>query len=551
MKLENLGIRTPAEHLADKLKSEFGLENHGLKHFRKVYWNLSPSSLYEEALFRKEGILAYMGPLCVTTGSHTARAANDKFIVKEPENEDNIWWENNQPYNEEKFNALLNRIQGYLQEKDIFVFDGKVGADPDYAMPIRIITEYAWHNLFANNMFIKLKTEDEYKKHVPDFTVICVPEFKAVPEIDGTNSGTFIILNFAQRLGLIGGTAYAGEIKKSIFTVMNYLMPLQGVMSMHCSANVGKKGDVALFFGLSGTGKTTLSADPNRSLIGDDEHGWSDNGVFNYEGGCYAKVIQLNPEAEPEIFACTRKFGTILENVVVDPITRKVDLDDEYITENTRASYPLEYIDNSLPEKRAGHPKNVILLTCDAQGVMPPIAKLSPEQAIYHFISGYTSKVGGTEVGLGKEPEITFSACFGAPFMVHHPYFYAKLLIEKVLKHNTDVWLVNTGWIGGPFGVGKRISIKYTRTLLNAALEGKLKKVSYYKDPIFGFEVPEQVKGIPSNILHPEEGWGNKKAYWQKYKHLATLFIENFKKFSKHVPKEILKAGPDPKKAPK
>ncbi|MFW9930132.1 MAG: phosphoenolpyruvate carboxykinase (ATP), partial [Candidatus Thorarchaeota archaeon] len=544
MGLKDLGLNSPADKEAMKLASDFDLSNHGLKYLKTIYWNLPIASLYEEALFRFEGKLAHFGPFIVKTGKHTARAANDKFIVKEPENENNIWWgEYNKPFAEEKFNSLLNRIQGYLQDREVFVFDGYVGADPDYSMPIRIITEYAWHSMFASNMFVGIKNQDEAKKHVPNFTVICVPDFRASPEIDGTNSGTFIILNFAQKLAIIGGTAYAGEIKKSVFTVMNYLMPLQDVMSMHCSANVGKKGDVALFFGLSGTGKTTLSADPNRRLIGDDEHGWSNNGVFNYEGGCYAKVIQLSPEAEPEIYACTQKFGTILENVIFDPVTRYIDLDDEQITENTRASYPLDFIDNALLEKRAGHPKNVLFLTCDANGVLPPIAKLTPNQAMYHFISGYTSKVGGTEVGLGREPEITFSACFGAPFMVHHPYYYANLLIKKVLANNASVWLVNTGWSGGPFGVGKRISIKYTRALLNAALDGKLQKVEYYKDTIFGFDVPKSCEGVPANILNPEETWGNKKAYLQKYRHLASLFIENFKKFSEGCPPEVLNAG--------
>jgi phosphoenolpyruvate carboxykinase (ATP) len=393
-------------------------------------------------------------------------------------------------------------------------------------------------------MFILPKNREAYRQHVPDFTVISVPSFKAFESIDGTRASTFILLNFQERLAIIGDTAYAGEIKKSIFTVMNYLMPLQGVMSMHCSANQGDDGDVGLFFGLSGTGKTTLSADPGRGLIGDDEHGWSDAGVFNYEGGCYAKVIQLSPTAEPEIYACTRSFGTILENVIYDPVTRLIDLDDDAITENTRASYPLELIGNAVPEKRGGHPANVILLTCDAQGVLPPIAKLSPDQAVYHFISGYTSKVGGTEVGLGEEPEITFSACFGAPFMVHHPMFYADLLRRKVERYGVDCWLLNTGWVGGPYGVGKRISIKHTRRLLNAALNGELKDVEYDRDPVFSFEVPKSCPGVPDDVLRPADSWPSKDDYDNKYRQLAARFVDNFKKFASECPPEVREAGP-------
>ncbi|MHA2339835.1 MAG: phosphoenolpyruvate carboxykinase (ATP) [Candidatus Hodarchaeales archaeon] len=552
MGLKDMGLKSPAEKEATILASEFDLSNHGISNARTVYWNLSQSALYEEVMFRQEGKLAHMGPLMVKTGKHTARAAGDKFVVKETENEDKIWWgEYNRPMPESKFNALVNRVQAYLQDRDIFVFDGHVGADPNYSLPVRIVTEHAWQNLFAKNMFININNQDKLRSHVPEFTIIAVPDFKSSPEIDGTNSRTFIILNFAQKLGIIGGTAYAGEIKKSVFTVMNYLMPLQGVMSMHCSANVGKDGKSALFFGLSGTGKTTLSADVSRGLISDDETGWSDDGVFNYENGCYAKVIKLSPEAEPLIYSTTRRYGTILENVIYDPVTRFVDLDDEHITENTRASYPLEFIDNAVPEKKAGHPDNVILLTCDAAGVLPPISKLTREQAIYHFISGYTSKIAGTEIGLGKEPEPTFSACFGAPFMVHHPYYYANLLTKKVEQHNADVWLVNTGWSGGPFGVGQRISIKYTRTMLNAALDGKLNNVEYYTDPLFNFQVPKSCEGVPEKVLNPEQTWGNSKAYWQKYKYLASLFIDNFKKYEKGSPTEVLKAGPDLTKAPK
>ena len=412
-----LNIKTPAEAQAAALKSDYGIESLGLSNLRKVYWNLPTEALYEEAIFRGEGKITQLGPFVTSTGKHTARAANDKVIVREPTTDGHIWWgQYNRPYSTEKFNDLFNRVQGFLQGRDLFVQDCYAGADPNYRLPVRIATEYAWHSMFARNMFILPKTNEEYRRHVPEFTVLAVPSFKAFPQIDNTNSDTVIAINFEQKLCIVGNSGYAGEIKKSVFTIMNYLLPLDGVMTMHCSANTGKDGDVALFFGLSGTGKTTLSADPGRSLIGDDEHGWSDDGVFNFEGGCYAKVIALSPTAEPEIYACTRKFGTILENVIFDPVTRYIDLDDDAFTENTRASYPLEYIDNALPSKMGGHPKNIILLTCDASGVMPPIAKLTADQALYHFISGYTSKVGGTEIGLGEEPEITFSTCFGGPF---------------------------------------------------------------------------------------------------------------------------------------
>ncbi|NLF76823.1 MAG: phosphoenolpyruvate carboxykinase (ATP), partial [Chloroflexi bacterium] len=415
---------------------------------------------------------------------------------------------------------------------------------PEYRMPVRIITEYAWHSLFARNMFILPKNREEYRQHIPDFTLICVPSFKGFPAIDSTRTSTFILLNFDQRMCIIGDTAYGGEIKKSIFTVMNYLLPLEGVMPMHCSANQGDNGETALFFGLSGTGKTTLSADPSRGLIGDDEHGWSDEGVFNFENGCYAKVIQLSPTAEPEIYAATRRFGTVLENVVYDPVTRYIDLDDDAITENTRASYPLEFIENAIPSKMGGHPKNIIFLTCDAQGVMPPIARLTPDQALYHFISGYTSKVGGTEVGLGEEPEITFSTCFGAPFMVHHPTFYADLLKRKIERYGVHCWLINTGWVGGPYGVGKRISIRHTRALLAAALNADLLNVEYYEDPVFGFQVPKTCPNVPDEVLYPAEAWPSKDEYWHKYRQLATRFIDNFKKFAPECPPEVRAAGP-------
>jgi phosphoenolpyruvate carboxykinase (ATP) len=476
-----LEFLTPASKEAKELASDYSLENHGFTHLDRVFWNLNDSALYEEAVFRNEGHIAFQGPLVVKTGKHTARAAADKFVVQEESTKDKIWWGvYNRPFASEKFNSLMGRLQAWAQGEEFFVQDCYAGADPEYRLPVRIITEKAWHSLFARNMFITTEEKDTLKKFVPDFTVIAVPGFKLDPKIDGTRSDTGIILNFEQRIAVIANSLYGGEIKKSIFTVLNFLLTFNEVLPMHCSANVGKKGDAALFFGLSGTGKTTLSADPKRLLIGDDEHGWSSNGIFNFEGGCYAKVIRLSPEHEPEIYACTRRFGTILENVVYDLSSRRIDLDDDHITENTRASYPLEFIPNIVPEGYIhSHPKNIIFLTCDASGVMPPIARLNPEQAQYHFISGYTSKIAGTEIGLGIEPQITFSACFGAPFMVRHPFEYAQMLKERMLKHKANVWLVNTGWVGGRFGVGKRISIRHTRNLLNAALEGKLDNIEY------------------------------------------------------------------------
>lgn len=539
-----LNIKTPAQDQAKAYKADYGLDNHGLTNLN-AYWNLPTEALVEEIAFRGEGRLSHMGPVIVNTGKHTGRSVNDKFIVKESTTEDKVWWsEYNRPFSPEKFNEVYSRLQGFLQGRDVFVQDCYAGADPNHRIAIRIISEKAWHCMFARNMFILPKTADEYKRHIPDFTIMSLPSFKGLPQIDGTATDTFILLNFDQKLGIIGNTLYSGEIKKSVFTIMNFLMPLDGVLSMHCSANIGEKGDSALFFGLSGTGKTTLSADPTRELIGDDEHGWSDDGIFNFEGGCYAKVISLSPTAEPQIYACTRTFGTVLENVIFDPVTRKIDLDDATLTENTRASYPLEYIENGVPEKMGGHPKNIILLTCDGLGVLPPIAKLTPEQAMYQFISGYTTKVAGTEMGLGKEPELTFSSCFGAPFMVHHPAVYADLLKRKMLKYGATCWLVNTGWVGGPYGVGSRISIKYTRAILSAALSGKLQNVKYWTDPVFGFHVPETCEGIPPGVLTPSASWPDKNVYMQKYKQLASRFIENFKKFEDGCPPEVIKAGP-------
>ena len=541
-----LEFDTPAIKHAEELASDYGLENHGLIHLDRVFWNLPTPALVEEATFRGEGHLVYGGPFLVTTGKHTARAAADKFIVREATTEDKIWWgEYNRPCSQQNFTNMLSRLQAFLQGEELFVQDCYVGADPNYRMPVRLICDKAWQSLFARNMFITTTDRDELKKFVPEFTLIASPSFKADPRVDGTRTETAMMINFAERMAIVADSSYGGEIKKTIFTVMNFLLPLEGVMAMHCSANVGDEGDVALFFGLSGTGKTTLSADPKRRLIGDDEHGWSDGGVFNFEGGCYAKVIRLSAEHEPQIYDCTRRFGTILENVVHDPASRRIDLDDDEMTENTRASYPLEFIPNVIEEGMAhSHPKNVIFLTCDAQGVMPPIARLDMNQAMYHFISGYTSKIAGTEVGLGIEPKITFSACFGAPFMVHHPFFYADLLRRRMEKHGTQCWLVNTGWVGGDFWTGKRISIRHTRNMLNAALEGKLDDVEYRKDKLFGFDVPLTCPEVPDDVLVPESAWGNKDDYWRRYDAMASRYIENFKRFASGCPEEVVKAGP-------
>ena len=540
-----LEFDTPATKQARDLASDYGLKHHGLVHLERVFWNLPTPALYEEIVFRNEGRIAHDGAILVNTGQHTARAASDKFVVKEASTEDKIWWgEYNRPISLEKYNALLARVQAFAQDEEFFVQDCYVGADPEYRMKVRIITEKAWQSLFARNMFLLPRNAEEYRQHVPDFTVLAAPSFKAFQPIDSTRSNTFIILNFEQKLCIIGESAYGGEIKKSIFTLLNFLLPSEGVMPMHCSANMGGDGDVALFFGLSGTGKTSLSADPKRRLIGDDEHGWSDRGIFNFEGGCYAKVIMLSSSAEPQIYACTRRFGTILENVIYDPVTRHIDLDDDGITENTRASYPLDFIDNAVPEKMAGHPTNIILLTCDASGVMPPIARLTPNQALYQFISGYTAKVGGTEVGLGEEPEITFSTCFGAPFMVRNPSFYAELLRRKIERYGVNCWLINTGWVGGPYGVGKRISISYTRAMLEAALSGSLLGSEFVQDPVFRFEFPRSCDGVPAEVLDPSSSWPSRDEYMDKYQQLATRFIDNFKKFATDCPPEVMESGP-------
>jgi len=530
------------------LKHQVGLEQHGIKNFKEVHWNLSTPDLYENIIRRSEGVLSHLGAICVETGEYTGRAPNDKFIVQESSSEENIWWGKiNRPFTVEQFDALHSRVLAYLQGREIFVQDCCAGADPSHQLHIRIITETAWHSLFARNMFIQITDTVKLESHVPGFTVIHVPGFKAIPSIDGTNSEVFVIVDYGKQLVLIGGTSYAGEIKKSIFSVLNYILPHKdNVLSMHCSANIGGEGDSAVFFGLSGTGKTTLSADKDRALIGDDEHGWSDDGVFNFEGGCYAKVIRLSKEAEPDIYECTRRFGTILENVRLDASTRRLDLDDASLTENTRASYPISHIPNATPSGQGNHPKNVIMLTCDAYGIMPPVAKLTPEQAMYHFISGYTAKIAGTEKGLSREPSAIFSTCFGAPFMTLHPSVYANMLGEKIAKHNVSCWLVNTGWTGGPYGVGNRMKIAHTRSMIKAILEGQLEKVATFKDPVFGLAIPEKVENVPSEILNPRNTWKRPEDYDKKAKELANQFVENFKEYEKTVSKEILAASPRP-----
>ncbi|UCE66013.1 MAG: phosphoenolpyruvate carboxykinase (ATP) [Candidatus Zixiibacteriota bacterium] len=515
----------------EKYESSYGLENHGIKNIGRTCWNLHTPALYEEIIKRGEGNIAHLGPIVVRTGQYTGRAAKDKFIVEEPLSKDLIWWgDSNQPFDRGKFDNLFHKILAYLQGKDLFIQDCFAGADPEYRMPIRIVTETAWHSLFARNMFIQQKNED-LKNHIPVFTVLHVPNFRAVPEIDNTNSEAFVILNLEKKMVIIGGTSYAGEIKKSIFTVLNYILPQKNVLSMHCSANIGANGDTALFFGLSGTGKTTLSADPHRMLIGDDEHGWSENGIFNFEGGCYAKVIRLSAEKEPEIYQTTRRFGTVLENVGFVYDNGRIDLEDADLTENTRAAYPLSHIPNVYKSTLSGHPANIFMLTCDAFGVMPPIAKLSPEMAMFHFISGYTAKLGGTEKGMGNEPRATFSACFGAPFMALHPTTYTGLLAEKVRMHKVNCWLVNTGWTGGSCGEGKRIDISHTRAMINAALSGSIDNVEMMADPVFHVNVPTGCPGVPSEILDPRNTWSDKEQYDQKAGILAKLFNENIKRF--------------------
>ena len=523
--------------------SRVGLDTHGIAPTGNVVWNPTTAQLYTEALRRGDGALAHGGPLVVDTGAHTGRSPKDKFVVREPASEGRIWWgEVNQPLEEESFDRLRGKVVSFLEAQEpLYVVDHFAGADRAHRIGVRVVTASPYHALFAKTMFIVPRPE-EMASFVPDAVVLHAPQVEADPAADGTRSGTFVVLHPTRTEVLVGGTFYAGEIKKSIFTVMNDRLPLEGVLPMHCSANVGEDGRVAVFFGLSGTGKTTLSADPDRSLIGDDEHGWGDNGVFNIEGGCYAKVIRLSAEAEPQIWRTTRTFGTILENVAVDE-AGVLDLDDDSKTENTRAAYKLERIANALPTKQAGHPSSVVFLTADAFGILPPIARLTREQAMFYFLSGFTAKLAGTEIGV-TEPQPTFSACFGAPFLPQPPAVYARMLGDKLDRHGAAVWLVNTGWTGGPFGVGHRMPITATRGLLHAALAGALDRAEFRVDPVFGFEVPTHVPGVDAHLLDPRATWADPAAYDLKARELAGLFRANFEKFAADAGEAISSAGP-------
>jgi phosphoenolpyruvate carboxykinase (ATP) len=534
---------TRRERSPPRRESFIGLSRQGLDPHGDIHWNLIAPELMEAAARRNEGEFAEMGPFVARTAPHTGRSPNDKFVVKEPSSENDVdWGKVNRPYAPENYKVLLADVRAYLDDAtELFVEDLYCGADPRYRLSVRYVSPNAWHMAFVRNMFIRPELSD-LPTFDPNFTVLHAPEFQADPARHGTRSGTFIVLDMGERTILIGGTRYAGELKKSMFTVMNYLLPKQGVLSMHCSANVGTGGDTALFFGLSGTGKTTLSADPERALIGDDEHGWSSDGVFNFEGGCYAKVINLSPESEPDIYRTTQMFGTILENVVLDPATRRVKFEDQSITENTRASYPLSYIPNYVASGRAGHPRNVIFLTADAFGVLPPIARLTPEQAMYYFLSGYTAKVAGTERGV-TEPKATFSACFGAVFLVWNPTKYADMLGELLRRHKSNVWLVNTGWSGGPYGVGKRMKLGHTRAMIHAALSGKLDSSDFHTDPIFGLSVPAAIPEVPAEVLVPRGTWADGDAYDEQAKKLAGMFRANFKKMG-GASEAIRDAGP-------
>ena len=516
----------------------------GLSHSGRVLRNVSPEALYEAAVQRQEGQIVARGPFITITTPHTGRSPNDKFIVREPGSEQSIWWGKvNQPMEQDQYRLLHEAVLQHLAaQPQLFVRDVFAGADPAYRTSVRFVTPNAWHALFVYNMFLR-PTATELAAFAPGFTVLHAPELRADPQRHGTRSGTFIVVNFADRTVLIGGTRYAGEMKKSMFTILNYLYPAQGILPMHCSANVGEGGDVAIFFGLSGTGKTTLSADPTRALVGDDEHGWSEDGVFNFEGGCYAKIIRLSADGEPEIHATTQMFGTILENVVVDPETRQVDLNDDSITENTRASYPIHYIPNHLPEGRAGHPDAIVFLTADAFGVLPPLARLSPEQAMYHFLSGYTAKVAGTERGV-TEPQATFSACFGAPFLPRHPSVYAAMLGERIARHGVRCWLLNTGWTGGPYGEGHRINLPFTRAMVRAALSGALETVPTRADPVFGVQVPTEVPGVPPRMLDPRSTWADGAAFDRQARKLAGMFQRNFETYADQVVPAVRAAGP-------
>jgi len=523
-------------------KSKHNLDYLGLKNTELAMWNLNPSELYEQAIKNGEAQLTDKMALLVKTGQYTGRSPEDRFLVEEPGTKNDIDWNKiNKPVSEEVFDNLHKKLAKYLDGKKMYVKDLYAGADPKYRLNVRVVSEAAYHGLFAHNMFIN-PSDDELKHHKPGFTVLAAPTFKANPEIDGTRTSTFILCNFAKKLILIGGTLYSGEVKKGIFAVMNYLLPKQNVMAMHCSANMDSDGDTAVFFGLSGTGKTTLSADSHKTLIGDDEHGWSEDGIFNFEGGCYAKTIDLTPESEPEIYQTTQMPGTILENVVLNK-DREPDFSDGSLTQNTRCAYPISYIPNASETGIGGHPKNVIFLTADAFGVLPPISKLTPEQAMYHFISGYTAKVAGTERGV-TEPQATFSACFGSPFMPLHPTVYAELLADKIKKHNSHVWLVNTGWTGGMYGDGSRMKLKHTRKMLDEAISGNLNDAEYIKEPFFSLHIPKNIHGVPSEVLVPRDTWQDKNAYDKKAGELANMFIKNFEQFTDQASNEILNAGP-------
>ncbi len=521
----------------------FGLAHQGIDTEATLHWNLGTAALVEHAIRNGEGLLAKDGPLVVKTGKHTGRSAKDKFIVRDAATEDSIWWDNNASMSPESFAALKADFLAALAAKEtLYVQDLFGGSQPRHRVRVRVVNELAWHSQFIRTMLVRPEA-DELEGFEPEFTILDLPSFRADPARHGTQSGTVIAVNLSEKLILIGGTAYAGEMKKSVFGILNYLLPPEGVMPMHCSANIGPKGDSAVFFGLSGTGKTTLSADASRTLIGDDEHGWSDTAVFNFEGGCYAKMIRLSPEAEPEIYATTKRFGTVLENVVIDPETRALDLDDPSLAENSRGAYPIDFIPNCSAENMGPVPSNVIFLAADAFGVLPPIARLTPEQAMYHFLSGYTAKVAGTEIGV-TEPEATFSTCFGAPFMPRFPWVYGNLLKERIAKGGVACWLVNTGWTGGKYGVGSRMPIKATRALLNAALDGSLRSVAFRTDPNFGFEVPVSVPGVDKAILDPRGTWADKGDYDATAKRLVTLFTNNFARFADHVEPAVRAAAP-------
>jgi phosphoenolpyruvate carboxykinase (ATP) len=524
--------------------SRHGLDAQGIETAARLHWNMTTAPLVEQAISRGEGKLAKDGPLVVKTGKHTGRSANDKFTVRDAETENTVWWgKSNKAMEPDAFAALKADFLAHLKTREtLFVADLFGGSQPEHRVNVRVINEYAWHNLFIRTMLVRPET-DELPGFVPEFTIIDLPSFRADPAKHGCRSETVIAVNLTEKLILIGGTEYGGEMKKSVFGLLNYLLPPDGIMPMHCSANIGPKGDTAIFFGLSGTGKTTLSADPNRTLIGDDEHGWSDTAVFNFEGGCYAKMIRLSAESEPEIYATTKRFGTILENVVMDPVARTLDLDDASLAENSRGAYPIDFIPNSSDANMGPVPRNVVMLTADAFGVLPPIARLTPEQAMYHFLSGYTAKVAGTEIGV-TEPEATFSTCFGAPFMPRHPSVYGNLLKERIARGGVDCWLVNTGWTGGKYGTGKRMPIKATRALLNAALDGSLKNVEFRKDPNFGFDVPVAVPGVDTEILDPRQTWADKDAYDRTAAKLVDLFVENFAQFAEHVDEGVRQAAP-------